>query len=129
MAALSHWSEQYVGLPYAVADCAALAAKVQLEVFGAVIKIPEARAGNVRALSEQIIAAQTEVATPIAQPVEGCAVLMMGRGRLNHVGVFTCINGIDYVLHAMRSAKQTVLHKICDLPKQGLTLEGYYRWN
>jgi len=125
---VEHWAENYVGLPYADADCAALAAKVQREVFNRVINMPVVRGHNVLALSEQIISSQAEVAEPIEQPHEGCAVLMRGRGRLNHIGVFTCLNGTAYVLHAMRSAKQTVLHKVSDLPKQGLTLEGYYRW-
>jgi len=123
-----HWAESYVGLPYAEADCAALVAKVQREVFKNVVAIPHERASTVHGLSDQIIKQQPDVAVLIDKPFEGCAVLMKGRGRLNHIGVYARINNIGYVLHAMRSVKQAVLHKISELPNQGFELEGFYQW-
>jgi len=123
-----HWAEHYVGLPYSDADCAELAAKVQREIFNKVIPMPSDRAENVHGLSHQIVKYQPDIAVQIDKPEEGCAVLMVGRGRLNHVGIFCSINNSDYVLHAMRSVKQTVLHRLSELPNQGFSVEGFYQW-
>ena len=55
--------------------------------------------------------------------------LMIGAGRLNHVGVAVFQAGEWWVLHAFIKARAVVLHRVRDLGRQGLTLEGWYRWN
>lgn len=129
-----HWSAHYVGQPYEPGshDCAALAARVQREVFGRDITLPMPRAQGLRGQSQQILAHQADYArrviTPDEQPEEGDAVLMRGRGRLNHIGVYCLIDGAGYVLHAMRDAGSVCLHRLRDLPSLGLPVEGFYRW-
>lgn len=123
-----HWSQPYVGLPYREADCAALAGRVQREVFGRELALPEARAPGLRTLSWQIEELKADYAEPAPTPRDGDAVLMLARARLQHIGVYCDIDGVPYVLHAVRNAGQTCLHRLCDLGRYGLTVEGYYRW-
>lgn len=124
-----HWSAQYIGQPYIKGehDCADFAVRVQQEVFGRLVSLPEHERG-IRAQSKQINDLQQDYATPVDQPVEGDAVLMRSRGRFSHIGIYTEIGGTPYVIHAMQNAGMVVLHKIRELKNQGLDLGGYYRW-
>jgi hypothetical protein len=123
-----HWSARYVGLPYAEADCAALAARVQHEVFGRAILLPYQREPGLRGMSAQIERLKADFAKRIEAPIDGDAVLMQSRGRLDHIGIYCIIENEPWVLHSARNAGQAVLHRLRDLGTQGLTLEGYYRW-
>lgn len=125
---MEHWAERYVGHPYAQDDCAQLAARVNREVFGREIRLPVERAAGLRGLTRQIEDLKAEVAARTDAPSEGDAVLMVSRGRLEHIGVYCEIGGAPYVLHALRNAGHACLHRLCDLDKIGLTLEGCYRW-
>ncbi len=69
-----------------------------------------------------------DYATPTEDPIEGDGVLMIGRGRTNHIGIVCFINKQLYILHAMRNAKITVLHQLIELKHSGLIVEGYYKW-
>jgi hypothetical protein len=122
-----HWSQRYVGMAYAQADCAALFERVQREVFGRDVRLPSERASGIRGLSRQIDAHRFEYAVPTAAPNDGDGVLMIGRGQLNHIGVYCLIDDHAYVLHAMRSAGYTVRHAVRELIHAGLRIEGYYR--
>ncbi len=128
--ASGHWAEVYVGMPYEAPenDCAGFVVRVMREVFGREIGLPTAREASLRGQSRQILAYRDVVAEPTENPREGDAVLMYGRGRLCHIGVFCRIAGRPMVLHAMRSARQVTLHRIRDLEALGLKLEGFYRW-
>lgn len=128
MARPAHWTQRYIGLPYAQADCAELCVKVQREVFNRDIGLPTEREAGLRGLSQQITDHQGDFAEPVPQPEEGDAVLMIGRGRLNHIGTATFINGQLWVLHAMQNVGQAVLHTVNALEAMGLKVEGYYRW-
>lgn len=125
---MRHWAEAYVGLPYGEFDCAELCIKVCREQFEKVINLPGDRAIGIRGISEQICDLQNDFAISTLTPDEGDAVLMIGRGRLNHIGIACYINEQLYVLHAMRNVGMTVLHNISALPDVGLTVEGYYKW-
>jgi len=127
---MSHWTAPYIGLEYIPIqrDCAALATTVQAEVFGRDIYDAAERANGLRAQSHQLTMELARLVQPTSDPIEGDLVLMRSRGSLSHIGVFATINGADYVLHAMRNAGQVVLHRIADLWKVGLDIEGYYRW-
>lgn len=126
----AHWSDKYVGLPYIEVeqDCAALAARVQREAFGREIRLPSERCHGLRSLSAQIVSLRDDYGKPTEAPVDGDAVLMIGRGRLSHIGVYCVIDDAPYVLHAMRNAHQVVRHRLRELPNQGLAVEGFYRW-
>lgn len=123
-----HWSEQYVGLPYSTADCAALAARIQREIFSREIFLPHDRAPGLRGMTTQIERLKGDYAIPTDAPIEGDAVLMMSRGKLEHIGTYCVIGNEPWVLHSMRNAGQTVLHRLRDLKTQGIRVEGYYRW-
>lgn len=129
---MRHWSESYIGQPYETgsADCARLLSQVRKEVF----KLPApdeievdraaSRLGRVGQMSDLIstygIATET--------PNEGDVVLMYSRGRPSHTGVFCVVGGEPCVLHAMENAGMVVLHKIRELDRVFLTVEGYYAW-
>jgi len=61
-------------------------------------------------------------------PEEGDAVLMMCRGRPSHIGIYCVVNNEPCVLHAMENAGMVVLHRIRELNRVFLTVEGYYAW-
>lgn len=129
---MSHWCETYIGKPYIKGefDCARLVCDVRKEVFGLPVPAeadPE-RADSVYKRFNQMTDGVAEYGCRVDEPVEGDAVLMMCRGRPSHIGVLCILNGEKYVLHAMENAGQVVLHKIRDLPRVNLQLEGFYRW-
>lgn len=123
-----HWSARYVGTSYAAGDCAELAARVQREVFGREVRLPTERGHGLRDRTRQIEDLKADYAARTETPAEGDGVLMVSRGRIEHIGVYCEIDGMPYVLHAMRNAGQVVLHRLRDLAHQGLVVEGYYRW-
>lgn len=125
-----HWAAQYVGEKYIEGenDCASFAVKVQREIFDREITLPQNRAANVRGWSKQINENKSDCATPTKSPVDGDAVLMIGKGRTNHIGVYVYCCNVAYVLHAMLCAKQVCLHRIRDIEQHGLKLEGFYKW-
>lgn len=125
---MRHWAEQYVGLPYADFDCAALCVKVMHEVFDREILFPDERPDSIRAISKTIDHGKADYGVLTDNPVEGDAVLMYGRGRINHIGIVCIINGQMFILHAMRNAGHTVLHPVHALKEVGLLVEGYYKW-
>jgi len=127
---MQHWSSQYVGQEYIdhINDCASFAIKVQREIFGRDIRLPCERMAGLRAESKQLVDIKDNYGIRTDAPREGDAVLMIGRGRLSHVGIYVIINNEGWALHAMRSAGMVVLHRLRDLPAQGLTVEAFYKW-
>lgn len=125
----AHWSERYLGLPYVEGanDCGEFAARVQREVFGRAVRLPTERAAGRRGQSRQIESLLDTYGVRTETPADGDAVLMKS-GSLWHIGVYCGIQGAPWVLHAMKNAGQVCRHRVRDLAKQGLALEGYYRW-
>ena len=129
---MKHWSEKYIGQEYATntADCARLLAKVRVEQFRlpvpSDIEIDRAasRLGRVGQMSDLVKAYGQKTSSP----QEGDAVLMMCRGRPSHIGVYCIVNNEPCVLHAMENAGMVVLHRIRELNRVFLTVEGYYAW-
>lgn len=127
---MPHWSQRYVGRPYAagVYDCAALVEAVQREEFNRALSLPAERPAGWRSLSALIELQKANFAAPTTSPVDGDGVLMVGRGYLNHLGVYCVIGGRPWVLHNMKRAGAVVLHRARELERYGLRIEGYYRW-
>lgn len=125
---MRHWTELYIGLPYEEYDCASLCVKVCHEQFGKDVYLPTDRANNLKGISKQIDDLHDDFAVITSEPEEGDAVLMIGRGRINHVGIVCYINKQLYILHAMKNAGIAVLHSITNLNSVGLTIEGFYKW-
>lgn len=128
-----HWSETYIGKPYRLgdADCAALVCEVREQQFdGTVPEFVLAMRENTRLKRvEQLETLSLEAVTSTDNPKEGDVVLMLCRGRPSHVGVYCVVDNEKSVLHAMENAKMVVRHRIRDLEKFGLKVEGYYKWN
>lgn len=130
---MAHWSDRYLGRPYVAGsgDCAMLAAEVRHDVFGDASAIAAAEAERAasalgRARQAQQVIAQHGARTDV--PIEGDAVLMLCRGRPSHIGIYCLIDDEPWVLHAMANAGEAVRHRLRDLPRVGLALEGFYRW-
>ena len=128
---MPHWSERYIGRPYSSTnDCAQLAFDVRCEVFGSIpehlLSLERERTSLTRA--RQMDTLVHDLGTPTTTPEEGDAVLMLVRGRASHIGIYCSPNGVPSVLHAMKNAKQAVLHRLVDLPRLLLAVEGYYKW-
>lgn len=129
---MSHWSSIYIGQPYEAghADCARLLGTVRKEVFD--LPVPDeievdraaSRLGRVGQMSDLV----SEFGVLTDSPIEGDAVLMFCAGRPGHIGVYCEINEEPCVLHAMENAGMVVLHKIRDLNRVFLKVEGYYTW-
>ena len=129
---MKHWSEKYIGQQYAInsADCARLLSRVRSEQFG--LPVPSeieierraSRLGRVGQMADLVDAygEKTE------NPQEGDAVLMLCRNRPSHIGVYCIVDGEPAVLHAMENAGMVVLHRIRELNRVFLTVEGYYAW-
>jgi len=139
-----HWTVPYVGMPYAEHtkdapgfDCADLARLVLREVFGQEINIPFERdysnmsaANKVVAMSDQVKRCMTDTVRPLEgrAPQDGDCAILIGRARMNHVGVCAIINDITYVLHNASAQRQVVLARVSDLSRFGLRIEGFYSW-
>lgn len=127
-----HWSLRYIGQPYELgsADCARLLSQVRKEVF--CLPVPDeievdrlgSRLGRVGQMND-LVAAYGDLTD---SPSEGDAVLMICAGRPSHIGVYCEVNNEKCVLHAMENAGMVVLHKIRELDKFFLKVEGYYKW-
>jgi hypothetical protein len=128
---MKHWTEPYIGRPYGNGlDCAQLVFDARCEVFGAV---PERlreleRAHTQLGRARQMESLVHDLGTITEAPQEGDAVLMLCRGRPSHIGIYATPGGVPSVLHAMKNAGQVVLHRIADLPRLLLSVEGYYKW-
>lgn len=125
-----HWSDKYVGLPYVpeIGDCAALAAKVNLEQFKYLPELPQSHALTLRDQSKQIIELKDDLAVKISEPFDGCPVLFVGRGRVCHIGVMCFIANDWWVLHADQSAGFVVRQRLRELTRLHYKVEGYYKW-
>ena len=129
---MSHWSEKYIGQEYAThtADCARLLAKVRRQEFS--LPVPEdieidraaSRLGRIGQMQDLV----SEFGAKTDNPQEGDAVLMLCRGRPSHIGAYCIVDNEPCVLHAMENAGMVVLHRIRELNRVFLTVEGYYSW-
>ena len=129
---MGHWSESYIGQPYQAgsADCARLLAKVRREVFHLPVpdEIEVDRLQSRLGRSGQMNDLVSIYGKPTNHPSEGDAVLMICAGRPSHIGVYCVIDGEPSILHAMENAGMVVLHKIRDIERAFLKVEGYYTW-
>lgn len=127
-----HWSGKYIGTPYVrgEADCARLLVTVSRAEFGVVVpdeaevERAASRLGRAAQMSDGVEA----FGVPVEQPAEGDAVLMICCGRPSHIGVFCVVDGEACVLHALENAGMVVRHRIRELNRISLIVEGYYRW-
>jgi len=129
---MTHWAERYIGTPYQThtADCARLVTRVRAEVFSGEVPsdVEAQRAASRLGRAAQMSDLVEMYTQKVDEPAEGDVVLMLCRGRPSHVGVYCHVNGEPSVLHAMENAKMVVLHRLRDLKKVFLSVEGFYKW-
>ncbi len=131
---MAHWSDAYMGREYlpGVADCAALAQAVAREVLGLAVALPAEHATQPFARNVQIRTHRDSVAERVQEPIEGHPVLMLARGRLQHIGVMCDMGGRWYVLHADDGFGEVIrqplrlrgdVHFVDEC-----VIEGFYKW-
>ncbi|WP_047243157.1 hypothetical protein [Chromobacterium subtsugae] len=125
-----HWSDRYVGQDYIAdtADCAVLACAVAREVLGRNIQLPGERRPGPFGRNAQIRQYQDAFARRVDAPLDAQPVLLLARGRAQHIGVMCHLAGEWWVLHADEAAGFVLRQRLRDLPRQGYTVEGFYEW-
>ena len=125
-----HWSDKYVGEPYApsVGDCAALASKISKIEFGKDIGLPTQHAESTKEQTRQILELKNDYATRIDKPFDGCPVLFITQGGVCHIGVMCWIGREWWVVHADRSAGFVVRQRLRELTRLFFKVEGFYQW-
>lgn len=127
-------AQAYVGTPYLVGefDCADLAVRVQHELWGRVVELPvhRKRPGGVMGQAREIHRLQAELARRVVLPVTGCGVLLHdGEARPTwHIGTVFLHEGEVWVLHNSHTLGSAALHRLEDLRRFGLKVEGFYAW-
>lgn len=129
-------AESYVGRPYIEAefDCADLAVLVQHEVFGRAIALPSGRRRPLGVLGQarEIRRWRDELADRIDTPETGCGVLGFEPDRdgspMWHIGTVFVTAEDTWVLHNSYAMGSALLQRLSDLRRQGMRLEGFYRW-
>lgn len=122
--------QNYIGIPYEKANCADLAIMFQENEFGKkygeYVK-PENKSpfGLSLAVKRNLMDFMEE---KLPLPKHGCAVLLLCRGRLSHIGTYLRVNEQNYVLHTSESFKSSILTPMKDLKKFNIQIEGFYQW-
>lgn len=78
--------------------------------------------------SQQIRDAMPSFCAKTETPKDGDMVLMHGKRRMCHVGVYVRIGYKSFVLHTESSMKSAALHNLNDLKSFGYDVEGFYKW-
>ncbi|MCL1962368.1 MAG: hypothetical protein FWG56_11500 [Desulfovibrionaceae bacterium] len=124
---MTHWSDHYIGIPYAQMDCAQLVEKVLREQFATTVIWPFQRDDDLERYSGLIVQHRDEFVRPIDVPRDGCGVLMFFRGRSAHMGLYALMGGQGYVLHSdaiFGASVRMPLERVRRLYK----IEGFYDW-
>jgi hypothetical protein len=126
------WVDRYVGLPYVdgVFDCTHLVGKVQEEVFERQIPLPTEREPTTFGLSAQVDRHKENYFVRLNEDEveDGDVVIMKCKGRLNHIGVYFKKGETKYVLHNLKNVGAVVAHRLRDLDRVNIQLEGFYRF-
>lgn len=124
----------YIGRPHCVRthDCADLAMEVAAGLFGHAVAIPNGRPRPHRPRAQALALGHAlgDLADEVNQPQTGDLVLMVdsGMARAGHVGIFFFLAHEGHVLHSSQAIGSSRLHRIRELARFGLRVEGYYRW-
>lgn len=118
--------ERYVGIEYceSTMNCAEFVKLVELKLFQREVRIPS---GSPRGARGQIMLG--ELSKPYGvrteSPTDGDFVIMHGKRRGWHVGVYFHICHEGYILHCADEAKRSELTPVREI---GSPIEGYYKW-
>jgi len=125
---MAHWTEKYVGKPYIKNeyDCTHLVLQVLQNEFGFTHELPTERVDSPFGLSALIDRYKEELAVKLDKPQEGAVVLLKCRGRINHIGIYTVINRVKYIIHNLKPTGCVCIHKLREMKKYGMEVEGFY---
>lgn len=121
--------QEYVGREYRVGtyDCAHLAADVQRDVFGRDVALPNTHPMGSAGQRRAINAMRDELGIRIDVPFPGCAAIL-SEGCLTHLGTVALRHGKPWILHNSHKLGGACMHRLTDLERWGMRLEGYYAW-
>lgn len=125
---MTHWSDGYLDIPYRELNCAELVERVLREQLGRDLHFPLRENNNLFHQSALITAYARDFAIPIATPSDGCAVVLLARGRMAHVGLYCLIGGVGYVLHADSSFGSSTRPPMTRMVPPRYRIEGFYEW-
>lgn len=121
------WYEKYIGEEYSDEnDCMELAVRVARE-FGRDVKKPK-YLNNVYSQAHTVHVYKDDICVRTDTKEDGNPVLFLCRKRFFHIGIYACISGEDWILHADQQSGFVILTRLRDMPKKGYELEGFYRW-
>lgn len=121
-----HWTRKYF-LENNKQTCSAFVEQVLREQFNIDYKFPQS-SGSVFDQSYQIKQSMPLFCKKTETPKDGDLVLMHGKRRLCHVGLYLKIGRKDFVFHTELNMDTVSLHHFKDVFKYGYTVEGVYTW-
>jgi cell wall-associated NlpC family hydrolase len=122
-----HWAEKYISIPQRRFNCVEFVEFVMRDHFGVEYKFPQSE-GNVFKNSQLIRENFDLYCERTDDPKEGDVVLMHGKRRMCHVGIYIPIKRSKYVLHSDMIMKTPALHNLNILSGLGYSVEGIYKW-
>lgn len=108
-------------------NCAEFAEYVLREQFNKDFKFPQSK-GSIFSQSQLIKDELPKWVIETDAPKDGDLVLMHGQRLMCHIGIYTRIGWVDYVLHSEGRIKVSALHRISDLNLYGYKLARFYAW-
>ena len=122
------WIKKYLTIQYKEMNCSKFVEFVLRDHFKIEYRFPQSE-GSLFNQSEQIRQSIPSFAVKTNEPKTGDLVLMHGRRRMCHVGLYIeGIDGASYVLHTESSMGTAALHRFTDLIVYGYSVEGIYSW-
>lgn len=124
--------QEYVGRVYrADYNCAHLVRDVQADLFSRVIELPSTMPAGVAGQRRVINGLRDALAIKVAARFDGCAALLYEPGifaPIWHIGTVADHRGEPWILHNSEKLGSANLHRLSDLQRWGMTLEGWYAW-
>lgn len=121
------WVKKYIKITHKDMNCAQFVEFVLKDHFKIDYKLPQAE-GSLFHQSEQIRVSLPSYAKKTDKPKTGDLVLMHGRRRMCHIGLYVEHKKAQYVLHTEASLRSATLHRFSDLLMSGYSVEGIYSW-
>ena len=125
-----HWSDAYIqaGLKYdSNFACADFAEKVRREVFGHDLHLPKSQCAEAFERGAMIALYLPNFAEQTAEPADGDGVLIVTRGRMQHIGIYCQIGSDAWVIHNVEIWNVTRT-RVRDLARWQMAIEGFYKW-
>lgn len=129
-------AEALVGLPYIDGefDCGHLMVRAARELFGREVVLPLNGPHPLQPRDQvaAIAACRRELAHRVCEVQPGDLALMLeptdDGGQQWHLGTVVDVQPEVWLLHT-RAGGASCLHRLADVQRWGLVLEGFYRWN